>query len=60
MSKFFNWCLALLMPAMASCGGGKVQDVPEEIYACPMPSDTVWNDEPEEDLPEPIDTTTNK
>lgn len=58
MSKLFNGLIALLLPAMAGCGSAKVQDVPEEIYACPMPTDTEW-DEPVEE--EPIDTTsTNK
>lgn len=59
MSRLLNGIIALLLPAMAGCGTTKVQDVPEEIYACPMPG-SPWSDDPEEELPEPIDTTTNK
>ena len=52
MNKIFNWGIALLLPGLVSCGSSKkVQDVPEEIYACPMPG--TLEDEPEE---EPADT----
>jgi len=53
MSKLLNGIIALLLPAMAGCGTTKVQDVPEEIYACPMPTDPAWGDEPVE---EPTDS----
>lgn len=49
MNKIFNWGIALLLPGLVCCGSSKkVQDVPEEIYACPMPGEP-WSDEPEED-----------
>ncbi len=48
MNRLLNYIIALLVPSLASCSmNSKVQDVPEEIYACPMPGD--WQDEePEE------------
>ncbi len=56
MNKFLNWSIALLLPALCGCGTNqKAQDVPEEIYACPMPTDDI-QDEP---VDEPIDTTNN-
>jgi len=46
MNKILNMLIALLVPSMISCGDNKkVQDVPEEIYACPMPGD-LNQDEP--------------
>lgn len=40
MNRILNMLIALLVPTMISCGDNKkVQDVPEEIYACPMPGD---------------------
>ena len=61
MNRILNWLIALLLPSMVACSAGKkVQEVPEEIYACPMPTDPV-EDEPEvEDVPEvELDTTNN-
>ena len=56
MSRLLNGLIAFLLPAMVGCGtANKVQDVPEEIYACPMPSDDI-QDEPVE---EPDTTTIN-
>ena len=53
MNKFFNYCMALLLPSMVSCNGGKVKEVPEDMYGCPMP-DVVIEENPEEiDLPVP-------
>ena len=47
MNKIFNWGIALLLPGLVCCGSSKkVQDVPEEIYACPMPGEPGWEDEP--------------
>ena len=61
MNKLLNGLIALMLPAMAGCGTAKVQDVPEEIYACPMPSD-LNQVEPEDDVPaDNLDTlSTNK
>ena len=61
MNRLLKGLIALMLPAMVGCGTAKVQDVPEEIYACPMPSD-LNQDEPEEDVPvENADTlSTNK
>ena len=40
MNRILNMLIALLVPSMISCGDNKkVQDVPEEIYACPMPGE---------------------
>ena len=47
MNKFFNYFIAMLLPAMVSCNNKKVQEVPEDMYGCPMP-DVEWEDEPED------------
>ena len=46
MNRLLNGLIALMLPAMVGCGTAKVQDVPEEIYACPMPGEPGWEDEP--------------
>ena len=46
MNRFFRYLIALLLPSMVSCTGGKVKDVPEDMYGCPMP-DSVYEDGPE-------------
>ena len=53
MNRFFRYLIALLLPSMVSCTGGKVKDVPEDMYGCPMP-DSVYEDGPEvyPDVPE--------
>ena len=63
MNKILNWGIALLLPSLVCCGSSKqVQDVPEEIYACPMPGEPGWEDEPElqTDTLVTNETTTNK
>jgi hypothetical protein len=63
MNKVLNWGIALLLPSLICCGSGKkTQDVPEEIYACPMPGEPGWDDEPiqNDTIIVTNDTTTNK
>ena len=52
MRKIYRFLMALLLPSMVSCAGGKVQEVPEDMYGCPMP-DSVYEDTLEE--PEPLE-----
>ena len=37
MKKIYNYLIALLLPTMVSCNGGKVQEEPEDMYGCPIP-----------------------
>ena len=37
MNKFLNSVIALLLPSMGSCNGGKAQTDPEDMYGCPEP-----------------------
>ncbi len=49
MNRFLNMLIALLVPSLVGCGSNpKVQDVPEEIYACPMPGTLEADEEPTE------------
>jgi hypothetical protein len=46
MNRILNTLIALLLPSLVGCGSNReAQDVPEEIYACPMPGD-LNQDEP--------------
>lgn len=62
MNKILNWSIALLLPSLVCCGNTrKTQDVPEEIYACPMPGEFEPEPEPapNDTIAIPNDTTTN-
>lgn len=45
MNKFFNCMIALLLPSMVSCNGGKVKEVPEDLYGCPVPEEEPMPDD---------------